>query len=86
MNKRGVIASDTQAMKIDTKRPLAKGQIWKTRAADIEILALGKRRIHYRITKQLGKKFVSSQISGIEAMENYLRCNAAELVTGASNN
>ena len=73
-------------MKIDMKSPLAKGQVWKTRAADIEILALGKRRIHYRITKQLGRKFVSSQISGIQAMENYLRYNAAELVSGTSNN
>ena len=73
-------------MKIQSKSPLAKGQIWKTGAADIEILALGKRRIHYRITKQLGRRFVSSQISGIDAMANYLRNNAAELVSGTSNN
>jgi hypothetical protein len=39
------------------KRGLAKGQVWKTRAADIEIVALGKRLIHYRITKQLGRLF-----------------------------
>ena len=59
---------------------LAKGQIWKTRAADIEIVALGKRRIHYRVTSQLRPKLVSAQISGIAAMQNYLETNAARLV------
>jgi hypothetical protein len=73
------------------KRRLARGQVWKTRAADIEIVALGKRLIHYRITKQLGRKAVSAQISGIEAMgieamENYLHTNAAQLVSGDSTN
>jgi hypothetical protein len=68
------------------KRLLASGQVWKTRAADIEIVALGKRLIHYRITRQMGRKAVSAQISGIEAMENYLRTNAAQLVKGDSTN
>jgi hypothetical protein len=66
-------------------RPLARGQIWKTRVADIEILGLGKRRIHYRITNQLGRKQVSAQISGIAAMANYLRANQAQLVASARN-
>lgn len=70
----------------NSQRPLAKGQIWKTRAADIEIVALGKSLIHYRITKQFGRKRVSAQISGIEAMANYLVANAARLVKGASTN
>lgn len=65
---------------------LAKGQIWKTPLAQIEIVGLGKRLIHYRITKHLGHKRMSAQISGIEAMENYLRNNRALLVTGLSNN
>jgi len=67
-------------------RPLAKGQVWKTRAANIEIVALGKRLIHYRITKQFGRKHVSAQISGIAAMANYLETNAARLVRGSSAN
>ena len=66
--------------------PLAKGQVWKTRAANIEIVALGKRLIHYRITRQFGRKKVSAQISGIEAMANYLAANAARLVKGPSTN
>ena len=75
-------------MRIETnsQRPLAKGQVWKTRAADIEIVSLGKRLIHYRITKQFGRKRVSAQISGIEAMAKYLETNKARLVTGASAN
>jgi hypothetical protein len=75
-------------MKIKTqgRRSLAIGQIWKTRAADIEIVGLGKRLIHYKITKQFGLKRVSAQISGIEAMANYLEANKAQLVKGASAN
>jgi hypothetical protein len=75
-------------MKMETNSlgPLAKGQVWKTRAADIEIVALGKRLIHYKITRQFGRKKVSAQISGIEAMANYLTANAARLVKGHSTN
>ena len=73
-------------MKAHSQGRLAKGQIWKTRAADIEIVALGKRLIHYRITKQLGLRQVSAQLSGIEAMENYLKTNEARLVRGDSAN
>jgi hypothetical protein len=75
-------------MKMEPNSPgvLAQGQVWKTGAADIEIVALGKRLIHYRITRQFGRKRVSAQISGIEAMANYLAANAARLVKGASAN
>ena len=73
-------------MKTDSRRSLAKGQVWKTRAAAIEIVALGKKLIHYRITKQFGRKRMSAQISGIEAMANYLAANAARLVKGPSTN
>lgn len=73
-------------MKSHSRWPLAKGQIWKTGAADIEIVALGKRLIHYKITKQFGRKRMSAQISGIEAMANYLAANEARLVKGPSTN
>jgi hypothetical protein len=73
-------------IKLQSRRPLAKGQVWKTQAADIEIVALGKRLIHYRITRQFGPKQVSAQISGIDAMANYLETNAARLAKGASTN
>jgi hypothetical protein len=73
-------------LKAHSRRPLAKGQIWKTQAADIEIVALGKELIHYRITKQFGLKRVSAQISGIEAMANYLKTNETRLMKGPSTN
>jgi hypothetical protein len=73
-------------LKAHNQRSLAKGQIWKTQAADIEIVALGNELIHYRITKQFGLKGVSAQISGIEAMANYLATNEARLVKGPSTN
>jgi hypothetical protein len=65
---------------------LAKGQVWKTPAAEVEIVALGKRFIHYRISPQVQPKLVSAQISGIEAMANYLQGNAARLIKGDSAN
>ena len=88
MNKSLSRSVSIYTMKIvsQSTRGLAKGQVWKTRAADIEILALGRRLIHYKITKQLGQKEVSAQISGIEAMENYLKSNAARLAVGDSAN
>ena len=73
-------------IKTHSRGSLAKGQVWKTCAADIEIVALGKRLIHYKITKQFGRKRMSAQISGIEAMANYLAANAARLVKGPSTN
>ncbi len=70
-------------MQTRTSQPLAKGQIWKTRSADIEIVALGTTLLHYRVIRQTEPKQVSAQISGIEAMSNYLQANAARLVNSA---
>lgn len=61
-------------------RPLAKGQVWKTRLAHFEILALNQDFIHYKVTKNLGAKEISAQVSGLEAMANYLARHQAELV------
>ncbi len=56
------------------------------RAAEIHILGLGKRLVHYRITRDWGQKRVSAQISGLHAMARYLEHNQAQLVTGACSN
>jgi hypothetical protein len=64
-------------------KPLAKGQVWKTRAARIEIVALGETLLQYRVTDEMARR-VSSQLSGIEAMQNYLQTNGARLATGAN--
>jgi len=73
-------------VKNQRRRALAKGQVWKTNAADIEIVGLGKRLIHYRITRRFGERGVSAQISGIDAMANYLDTREARLIKGASTN
>ena len=62
--------------------PLAKGQVWQTKAANIEIVGVGKRLVHYRIIRQLRPRRLSAQISGIGPMENYLKTNKATLATG----
>jgi hypothetical protein len=61
------------------KTPLAKGQVWRTPVAEFEILALGKRLIQYKVTKQAGERWVSAQISPVEAMARYLMVNDARL-------
>lgn len=73
-------------MQTPGKQSLAKGQVWKTRMADIEIVALGKRFIHYRISPQVQPHLVSAQVSGVDAMSKYLQANAARLVKGPSTN
>ncbi len=87
MNKTApAVVGKPRQMKALRHRLLAKGQIWKTRVAHIEIMALSNSFIHYKVTKHLGARLVSAQISGIEAMEKYLLANAAQLVSGPSNN
>lgn len=61
---------------------LARGQIWKTRFAAIEILSLGRKWVCYRVIKLLGSKQISAQVSAIEAMANYLDANRAKLDLG----
>jgi hypothetical protein len=61
-------------------RPLAKGQIWRLGAVDIEILGIGQGYLHYKVTSCLGRKRITAQVSRIEPMENYLDINDARLV------
>jgi len=70
-------------MTMEGQRPLEKGQVWVTHAASIEIVALGKTLIHYKVMNQFGEKRVSAQLSGIEPMEKYLKTHAARLVRSA---
>ncbi len=68
------------------KKHLAKGQVWQTYAAHIEIVGLGKDLIHYRIANRLEPKRMSAQISGIEPMRKYLDANRARLVSHPATN
>jgi hypothetical protein len=59
---------------------LAQGQIWKTQGAYIEIVQLGKRLLDYRMTSTLGQKMVRIQITGVRAMQDYLKAHRARLL------
>jgi len=64
--------------------PLAKGQLWKTDSAYVQIVELGKRLIHYKMPRQLGQRAVKTHTVGIETLESYLKDNQAQLVESAS--
>lgn len=64
---------------------LARGQLWKTENAYIQIVDLGKRLIDYRMMRQLGQSR-RTQTSTIETMEKYLKSNEARLMKGNSRN
>ena len=63
---------------------LAKGQIWRTGDAYLQIMDRGKRLISYKIMKERGKKAVMTQMSGIADVEAYLKANGAELIETAA--
>ncbi len=74
-----------KANKRKLPRALAKGQLWKLDDMHIQIVELGKRLVHYRMLRQLGQ-MRRTQMSGIEAMEEYLKNNRARLVEDACKN
>ncbi len=59
---------------------LAKGQVWKTRAAEFEILGIGQGFVHFKVKRDWGERLTSAQVSGLEPMANYLEVNEARLV------
>ena len=71
-------------IKVNSKKALpalARGQLWKTENAYIQIVDLGKRLIDYRKMRQLGQSR-RTQTSTIETMEHYLKTNEARLMKG----
>lgn len=60
--------------------PLAKGQLWKTETAYVQIVELGKRLIHYKMPREVGQRAVKTHTVGIETLESYLKTNRARLV------
>ena len=64
---------------------LAKGQIWKTGAADIEVLGVANGFVHYKVTTRMGRRLVSAQISGLAPMADYLKLHRARLAKGDRN-
>ena len=75
-------------IKVNSKKAfpaLARGQLWKTENAYIQIVDLGKRLIDYRMMRQFGQSR-RTQTSTIEMMANYLKTNEARLMKGNSRN
>jgi hypothetical protein len=58
---------------------LAKGQLWKTEDAHIQIVELGKMLVHYKMLRDL-RQMRRTQMSRIDTMEGYLKTNRAQLV------
>lgn len=68
--------------KTNGKKPspaLAKGQLWKTEDAHIQIVELGKMLVHYKMLRDL-RQMRRTQMSRIDTMEGYLKTNRAQLV------
>jgi hypothetical protein len=61
-------------------RPLAKGQLWRTEKAYVQIVEMGKRLIHYKMPRELGQRAVKTHTVGIETLASYLKTNRATLV------
>ena len=75
--------SDSVYMKNNRKKSeaeLAKGQVWRTGDAYLQIMDRGKKLISYKMMKKRGEKAVRTHMSGIGDVEAYLKANAAELV------
>ena len=60
--------------------PLEKGQLWKTDIGYIQIRDVGKKLIDYKMMKEPGRKAVRTQATGIDALKDYLKDNAAVLI------
>jgi hypothetical protein len=63
---------------------LAKGQVWRTGDAYLQIMDRGKRLISYKMMKKRGERAVRMQMSGIADVEAYLKANEAELIEPAA--
>ena len=59
---------------------LAKGQLWRTEKAYVQIVEMGKRLIHYKMPRELGQRAVKTHTVGIETLASYLKTNRARLV------
>jgi hypothetical protein len=60
--------------------PLAKGQLWRTENAYVQIVERGKRLIHYKMPRELGQRAVKTHTVGIETLASYLKTHHARLV------
>lgn len=78
-----VVRSQTKAQSRKPPTPLAKGQLWRTKDAHIQIVDRGRMLVHYKILRELGQAR-RTQMSRVESMESYLKEHKALLVEEAA--
>lgn len=59
-------------------QPLAAGQIWRMAEADLLVTSVGKLMVNYKLGKP-GAARLHTSISGIKAIEKYLKAHKAVL-------
>ncbi len=60
-------------------KPLETGQVWRMQDSNLEVDLVGKLLVHYKLIKAQAKRTPTS-ISGIAAVEKYLKTNKAILI------
>jgi hypothetical protein len=58
---------------------LEKGQLWKTKTAQVEIMEMGKLLAHYRFFTD-GRTRVSTTMARVRMIQDYLKANGGKLV------
>ncbi len=61
---------------------LQKGQLWKTKTAQIEIMEMGKLLAHYRFFTD-GRTRVATTMARVSMIQDYLKANGGKLVKNA---
>ena len=66
------------------KRPAAlpilqKGQLWKTKTAQVEIMDMGKLLVHYRYVTE-GQKRVITTMTRVRLIQDHLNANGGKLI------
>jgi len=80
LSEKRLIATEMKTKRKSPTPPLAKGQLWRTENAYVQIVELGKRLIHYKMPRELGQRAVKTHTIGIETLASYLKTHRARLI------
>jgi hypothetical protein len=61
------------------QKPLEAGQLWRMADANLQVGAVGKLLVHYKLGKPNAIR-VANSCNGIKTIEKYLKANKAVLV------
>jgi hypothetical protein len=71
--------SDMKSSRSAALPALEKGQLWKTKTAQVEIMEMGKLLAHYRFFTD-GRTRVSTTMARVRMIQDYLKANGGKLV------